>query len=101
MSITDTFKYIVPTSAAIEKDPDTGYEFIYVKVTNPFIREVKSAEEAYIDEWKLERDEEGNYIRYNPDDPNDIKEMKVSNTIRQEIHNVWKLLNPSGEINPL
>ena len=101
MSISDTFKYIIPTSASLEKDPNTGYEFIYAKITNPFIKEMKSAEDVYIDEWKLGKDALGNYIRYNEQDANDIKEMKVSKQINQEIHECWKLLNPSGEINPL
>lgn len=97
MSISEGFKYIIPMSAAIEKDPDTGYEFIYAKITNPFIKEIKSSDEVYIDEWKLERDANGNYIRYNSADATDEKEMKVSQEIRQEIHNFWKILNPSGE----
>jgi hypothetical protein len=96
MSVSEGFKYIIPMSAAVEIDPETGFEFIYAKITNPFIREMQSSENVYIDEWKLERDSEGNYIRYNPNDANDVKEMNISKEIQQDIHNAWKLLNPSG-----
>jgi hypothetical protein len=86
MSVTEHFKYIVPMTVAVEKDPDTGFEFVYCKITNPYIREANSAHLAYI--------EKKNEF-YNPDDPTDRDEMEVSQQIAAEIHGVWKLLNPS------
>ena len=81
------FEYIIPVTATVEKD-EKGREFIIAKITNPFIREIKTAEKKYIE---LKQSD------FNPNDGTDLKEMKVSEKIDQEIHEVWKILNPSGE----
>lgn len=81
------FEYIIPVTATVEKD-EKGREFIMAKITNPFIKEDKTSHRLYLD-FKKER--------HNPNDGTDIKEMKISEKIDQEIHEVWKIFNPSGE----
>lgn len=77
-------KYISAATATPEVDSD-GLKFIIVKVSNPGIKELKSAEERYI-EFKQQT--------MNPNDSTDKQEMVVSKQIRDEIHSIWKLLNP-------
>lgn len=77
------FEYISLVTARPEKDKK-GRDYIIVRITNEFIRELKSAEQKYI-EFKEEH--------YNPSDSVDKKEMAVSKQIRQEIHEIWKMLN--------
>jgi hypothetical protein len=85
VSSIDQLQYIKVVTATPEKD-EKGRKYIIAKVTNDFIKEIKTAEEKYI-EFKQ--------ANYNAQDSIDKKEMAISQEIRQEIHEVWKLLNQS------
>jgi hypothetical protein len=87
------FEYAKPITATPEKD-EKSRKYIILKVTNEFIKELKTAQRTYI-AFKEERDEKGNYIRFNPNDPTDKKEMIITKQIDAEIHEIWTMLNPS------
>jgi hypothetical protein len=78
--------YFTLVTAVPEKDPQSGHMYVIAKISNPTIRELKTAMDRYIT-FKTER--------YNETDASDVREMKVSNEIRDQIHEIWKILNPS------
>jgi hypothetical protein len=79
------FEYIIPVTVVREKT-DKGRSYHLVKMTNEAIREWKSAQARYITH-KQEF--------YNPQDRNDREEMKVSEQIQKEVHENWRIENPS------
>lgn len=80
-------KYFQFVTASPEKDPQYGWDYVIVKISNPAAKEIKTAEQLYIERKKE---------TFNENDATDMKEMKISEEIRNEIHEIWKTLN-SGE----
>jgi hypothetical protein len=80
-------KYLIVMSKTPEQDADTGDTFVYCKILNTMIKELKSAEDRYI--------QHKNDTQVNPNDLTFVQEMKVSEQCKKDIHIVWKTLNPS------
>lgn len=82
------FEFLIPVSAKREKTNKGRYYHIAM-VTEAFIEEMKSAEDRYI----LHKEE-----HFDPTDRTDRIEMEKSQQIRKEIHEHWKMLNPSDPV---
>ena len=61
----------------IEKNQNTGEKTILIRATNTSIKMIKSAVEFY------------------KGDADDTKNARNQEQLRQEIHAIWKVLNPS------
>ena len=65
------------TIGEITKDKDTNEKYITITLSNKYIRRIKSAVEFYTGDQ---------------DDNNNVQLMEA---IRKDIHETWKVLNPS------
>jgi len=61
----------------VEKDSNTGEKTILIRATNTSVKMIKSAVEFY------------------KGDADDNKNAKNQEQLRNDIHSIWKILNPS------
>lgn len=65
----------------VSDDPELGDKVMGVKITSAAVTFINSAVIGFID---------GKY-----GDPDDPKKVKLANELRDDLHEIWKLFNPS------